>query len=43
MKEFLKEIDGNAELLRLLDIDRLEKLSKYYDVLIQENLIKLNK
>ena len=34
---FLKEIDGNEKLLRLLSSDRLRKLKAYYDDIIEKN------
>ena len=34
---FLKEIDGNEKLLRLLSSDRLKKLNAYYDGIIEKN------
>ena len=41
-KEFLKKIDGNAEALNMLSLDRLKKLEEYYDSCIEEyeNIIK---
>ena len=40
-KDFLKEIDGNIEMLNMLSIERLEKLKKYYDNVIEENTKKI--
>ena len=40
---FLKEIEGNAEKLNMLSIDRLKKLEKYYDNVIAENDKKIKK
>ena len=40
---FLKEIDGNEEMLMNLSIDRLEMLSKHYDEIIKKNKAKLEK
>ena len=40
---FLKEIEGNAEKLNMLSIDRLQKLKKYYDSIIAENDKKIKK
>lgn len=36
-RKFLEEIDGNVDALKLLSIDRLRKLEKYYDGIIEEN------
>ena len=36
-KNFLEYIDGNAEALKMLSFDRLIKLKKYYDEVIEEN------
>lgn len=36
-KAFLKEIEGNEKLLRLLSSDRLKKLIAYYDDVIKKN------
>ena len=36
-KSFLEEIDGNEEALKMLSIDRLKKLEKYYDGVIEQN------
>lgn len=35
--KFLDYIDGNVEALNMLSIDRLRKLNKYYDEVIEEN------
>ena len=42
-KNFLEEIDGNVEALKLLSVDRLRKLEKYYDGVIKENEKKIKK
>ena len=42
-KNFLEEIDGNVEALKLLSVDRLRKLEKYYDNVIEENEKKIKK
>lgn len=34
---FLKKIEGNEEALRMLSIDRLKILEKYYDNVIEQN------
>lgn len=34
---FLKEIDGNEKMLRLLSSNRLRKLIAYYDGIIEKN------
>ena len=34
---FLEEIKGNTEALDMLSIDRLRRLSKYYDEVIEKN------
>lgn len=36
-KSFLKYIDGNVEALNSLSVDRLKKLTEYYDEIIKEN------
>lgn len=36
-KNFLNYIDGNIDALNLLSVDRLRKLKKYYDGVIEEN------
>lgn len=36
-KNFLKQIDGDEEMLNMLSIDRLQKLAEYYDSVIEEN------
>ena len=38
---FLKEIEGNEEMLKMLSIDRLKKLEKYYDNIIEQNNKKI--
>lgn len=40
---FLKEIEGNEEALNMLSIDRLKKLEKYYDNIIEQNNEKIRK
>ena len=40
---FLKEIEGNEEKLEMLSIDRLKKLEKYYNNIIEENNEKIKK
>lgn len=40
---FLKEIEGNEEALNMLSIDRLKKLEKYYDNIIEQNNEKIKK
>ena len=42
-KNFLKEINGNTEALNMLSIDRLRKLEKYYDSVIEQNEKKIKK
>ena len=42
-ESFLKEIEGNEEMLNMLSIDRLKKLEKYYDEIIKQNDIKIKK
>lgn len=42
-RDFLKQIDGNVELLEKLSTDRLLKLEKYYDDIISKNELKLKK
>lgn len=42
-KNFLQEIEGNEEKLNMLSIDRLQKLVKYYDSIIEENDKKIKK
>ncbi len=42
-KNFLEEIKGNEEVLNMLSIDRLKKLEKYYDSVIEENEKKIRK
>ena len=36
-KNFLEYIDGNVEALKMLSVDRLRKLKKYYDGVIEKN------
>jgi hypothetical protein len=40
---FLKEIDGNKEMLNMLSIERLKRLEKYYDNIIEENNKKIKR
>jgi hypothetical protein len=40
---FLKEIEGNEEALKMLSIDRLKKLEKYYNNIIEQNNEKIKK
>lgn len=40
---FLKEIEGNEEALRMLSIDRLKKLEEYYNNVIEQNNEKIKK
>ncbi len=40
---FLKRIEGNREVLEMLSIDRLKKLDKYYDNIIEKNNEKIRK
>lgn len=42
-KEFFDEINGNAQALNMLSIDRLEKLEKYYDEIIRQNNEKIKR
>lgn len=41
--EFLKEIEGNEDALRMLSIDRLKRLEKYYDNIIEQNNEKIKR
>ena len=41
--DFLEKIKGNEEALNMLSIDRLRKLEKYYDSVIEEKEKKLKK
>ena len=41
--DFLKKIEGNEEGLNMLSIDRLEKLEKYYDDIIEQNNKKIKR
>ena len=36
-KKFLKKLEGNEELFNMLSIERLQKLEKYYNTIIEEN------
>ena len=40
---FLEYINGNVEALKLLSVERLRKLEEYYDNIIKENEIKIEK
>ena len=40
---FLRKIEGNEEALKMLSIDRLKKLERYYSDIIKENNEKINK
>lgn len=40
---FLKEIEGNEEALKMLSINRLKKLERYYNDIIEKNNEKINK
>lgn len=40
---FLEEINGNEEALNMLSIDRLKKLEKYYDSIINQNNEEIKK
>ena len=42
-KNFLEKINGNEEALNMLSIDRLKKLEKYYDSVIERNNEKIKK
>lgn len=42
-KNFLEYIDGNVEALKMLSVDRLEKLKEYYDSVIENNDKKIEK
>lgn len=42
-KNFLEEIDGNEEALNMLSIERLQKLEKYYDSIIEQNNEKIRR
>ena len=42
-ENFLKEINGNTEALNMLSVDRLRKLEKYYDSIIEQNEKKIKK
>ena len=42
-KNFLEYIDGNVEALKMLSVDRLEKLKEYYDSVIENNYKKIEK
>ena len=40
---FLREIEGNEGALKMLFIDRLKKLERYYSDIIEKNNKKINK
>lgn len=40
---FLRKIEGNEEALKMLSIDRLKKLERYYNDIIKKNNEKINK
>ena len=40
---FLKELEGNEEALNMLSIEKLKKLEKYYDSIIEQNNEKIKK
>ena len=40
---FLREIDGNEEMLNMLSIDRLKKLEEYYDDIIAKNNVEIKR
>ena len=42
-RKFLEEIDGNEEALNMLSIEKLQKLEKYYDSIIEQNDQKIKK
>lgn len=42
-ENFLKEIENNEEILKMLSVERLQKLEKYYDNKIKENEEKIKK
>lgn len=41
--EFLKQINGNEAILNMLSIERLYKLERYYDDIIEQNEQKIKK
>lgn len=41
--KFLKRIEGNEEALKMLSIDRLKKLEKYYNNIIEQNNERIKK
>ncbi|MBE5806587.1 MAG: hypothetical protein E7313_07795 [Clostridiales bacterium] len=43
INNFLQRIEGNEEALKMLSIDRLKKLEKYYNNIIEQNNEKINK
>ena len=40
-RKFLEKINGNEETLKMLSIDRLKKLEKYYNNIIEQNNKKI--
>ena len=42
-KKFLAYINGNIEALKMLSVDRLRKLTEYYDGVIEKNNKKIEK
>ena len=40
---FLKRVEGNEDALKMLSIDRLKKLEKYYNNIIEQNNEKIKK
>lgn len=42
-RKLLKDLDGNEDALNMLSIEKLEKLDKYYDRIIEINNEKIKK
>lgn len=42
-RKLLKDLDGNEDALNMLSIEKLEKLDKYYDRIIEKNNEKIKK
>ena len=40
---FLKRVEGNEDALKMLSINRLKKLEKYYNNIIEQNNEKIKK
>ena len=40
-RKFLEKINGNEETLKMLSIDRLKRLEKYYNNIIEQNNKKI--